>query len=625
MHKRNVLHKLLVTLTILVMSAAALPAAQGDDDPEPVEPQDLAERFLPRTPGVEREMTFFYGPFTIPPGQDINRVTLDVPVQGGFLTDVQANVYDAQTGATPSNQDMHIHHAHWFRLSEDPDDEYYVDGAGLFGIAWVFGTGEERTRGNIDARTDAEGEDGPSYGIYIEPGQPQVLIYMLHNKNNQAENVYVALDVTFVYGSSEAIADAPADCGPLPLEEGETCRAGEDFHHLHGRLWGNTFDVERNFEAWELGQESLYVRGPDDTPSMVFEAPADGVAIGTAGHLHPNGSDVIIANLGPEGSGCEADIDGDGYPGITLAVSHKFDQIPGATSSEEYQMGVTQDGWRAPMREGDRIAQFGTYLNHEYASYEAMSFAGIYVDREQPPAAYDAVCEGDDADADGFFAASRAYVVENGIPQPFVDMATYRAEVIETKLNDDWGHRHNHGHCGLPEDVPETEGDESRPCDDLDKPVPPVGSGQRVDAVHVADFLYLPGDHSITGDLGRPALVTQGEPLLFVNDDTAIGVRHTITSCKMPCNGQYVANYPQPDGYFDSDKMGNLDYIDGGLISTGGEQELLGQEYEGPGIPPATYPTWELDTTELDPGMYSYYCRIHPWMRGWVEVAEPEA
>lgn len=610
-----------IALAIATLLATHVPTALGHED-EPVTPQELADRFVPRAPGVERSMTFYYGPFTIPPGQDINRVTADVPVQGGFLTSVQANVYDAETGARPSNQDMHIHHAHWFRMSEDPSDDYYVSGGDLFGISWVFGTGEERTKGDLDARSQAEGEDGPSYGIFIEPGQPQALIYMLHNKNAVTRNVYVALDVQFIYGSADDIRNAPADCGPLPLEEGEACRAGEDLRHLHGKLWGNTFDVPRNFEAWAAGQESLFVRGPDDSGSMMFTASSDGTGLGTAGHLHPNGIDVIIANMGPAGSGCEADADGDGRPGITLAVSHKFEQVPGITSSEEYQMGVTQDGWRTPVRAGDRIAQFGTYLNHEFASYEAMSFAGFYVDRQAPPAPHDADCSTPEGQA-AFFEASRAYLIDQGTPIPFTDMATYRADVIETKLNDDWKGRVSHGHCGWPDDVT-TEDDESKPCDDPSKPTPAAGAGRAVTEVHIADFLYVPGDHSLSGQLGAPARVVQGGKLLFINEDVGIGVRHSVTSCKFPCNGKYVANYPHPDGYFDSDKMGNLDYIDGGLVATGGTHEVAGYTYSGPGVPDAAHPEWELDTETLEPGMYSYYCRIHPWMRGWVEVAPVE-
>ncbi|HVM45175.1 MAG TPA: hypothetical protein VM582_04500 [Candidatus Thermoplasmatota archaeon] len=612
--------KLAALLLVATAAYATFAPSVAGHEEGPVTLDEVADRYLPRMPGVQREMTFYYGPFTIPPGQDNNRVALDLPLQDGFLVSVQANVYDAFTGARPSNQDMHIHHAHWFRASEDPNDEYYVSGGGHFGIAWVFGTGEERTKGDIEARSSKEGPDGPRYGIFIEAGQPQVLIYMLHNKNAQTQNVYVALDVTFVYGSAEQILDAPAGCGPLPLAEGGTCRAGERFHHLHGKLWGNTFDVPRDFDAWARGEESLFVWSPDDHANMMFRASADGTAIGTAGHLHPNGLDVIIANLGPANSGCEADVDGDGYPGVTLAVSHKFSQVANAVASEEYQMGVTQDGWRAPIRAGDRIAQFGTYLNHEHASYEAMSYAGMYVDRQQPPAPHAADCTSD-LGAAAFFAAARAYLVEGGAPLPYVDAATYRAQVVATKLNDDWEGRHSHGHCGLADD-PTTPDDESKPCDD-DFPLAAPGSGRRVSAVHIADFLYLPGDHSLSGALGAPALVTRGEPLLFVNEDLGIGVRHTVTSCKYPCNGAYVANYPHPDGHFDSDKMGNYDYIDGGLVRTGGSHSLAGHEYEGPGVPASTYPTWTLDTTDLDPGIYSYYCRIHPWMRGWVEVAAP--
>lgn len=614
---------IVVFLLVAASVAATIPTAFGLVPDDSVTPQQLADRFVPRLPGVQREMTFFYGPFTIPPGQDINRVTVDVPVQGGFLVDVQANIYDVQTGARPSNQMMHIHHAHWFRLSEDPRDEYYASGAGLAGIAWVFGTGEERTRGDLDARSSENGPDGVRYGVYIEPGQPQALIYMLHNKNAAVQNVYVALDVSFVYGSAEQIRAAPADCGPLPLEAGETCRAGADFRHLHGTLWGNTWDVPRNFTAAQLGVPSIHMRSPAQSASMQFEVAEDGLAIGTAGHLHPNGIDVVVANLGPAGSGCEADVDGDGYPGATLAVSHKFSQIPGVVASEEYQMGVTQDGWRAPVRAGDRIAQYGTYFDHEYASYEAMSFAGFYVDRMDPPPAFAADCATPAGQA-AFFEAARAYLVDDGVVQPFLSVDDYLERVVDTKLNDDWTGRVNHGHCGLPADDPASDRDDTQPCDDLDAIVPAVGSGTPVTEVHVADFLYLPGDHTLSGALGAPAQVTKGDTIRFVNEDVAIGVRHSVSSCKFPCNGDYVANYPNPDGVFDSGKMGNLDYIDGGLAQTGGHHEIpvLEQEYDGPGLSSDAVPYWDLQTDDLEPGMYSYYCRIHPWMRGWMEVTE---
>jgi plastocyanin len=136
--------------------------------------------------------------------------------------------------------------------------------------------------------------------------------------------------------------------------------------------------------------------------------------------------------------------------------------------------------------------------------------------------------------------------------------------------------------------------------------------GETTEEIHIADFLYLPGDQSLSGPLGAVPQVEHGHPLTIVNEDVALGVRHTLTTCAWPCNGQYVANYPQPDGMLDTGKLGNLDYIDGGLVQTGGEYGVYVAE--------DTVPITELETEDLEPGLYSYYCRIHPWMRGWFEV-----
>jgi hypothetical protein len=65
-----------------------------------------------------------------------------------------------------------------------------------------------------------------------------------------------------------------------------------------------------------------------------------------------------------------------------------------------------------------------------------------------------------------------------------------------------------------------------------------------------------------------------------------------VTTCPWPCNGRYVANYPHANGLWDSGTLG-YDIIDGGHPN-----------------PVATTPP------DLAPGLYTYYCRIHPWMRG---------
>lgn len=554
---------LAVVVALASMTALMTPAAGLVEPPASVvNPANVVERYLPRSPGVEKDMTFYFGPFNIPPGQDINRITVDLPLHNGFVVAIAPNLVDAVTGEEPSDLDVHIHHAHWFRVSNDPNEEYYT-----LNLAWVFGTGEEKTQGSFNDRSAAEA-GGPRYGIYIPGGQPQALIFMIHNKGTQPINSYIVLDTRFVYGTQDEIASA-ANCGPVLLE-GEVCSAGDAFHAVSGKLWGQTFDVPRQADG-----DGIWVQPADrgQPNGIQFTAWADGTAIATAGHLHPNGREVLIANLGPAGSGCEADVDGDGFPGVTLLHSRKLEREPRAFPySEDYQMAASKFGWRAPVREGDRITQFGVYANQHFASYEAMSYTGIYVDRQQLPGPATGDCLADLAPR---IVGSEAGPANEGI------------------LNHNWGH-HAEPLCNLFGNLPEMPA-----CD-----LPEVGRppSAEVPAVAIGAFAYLPGDMKLSGQLGAPAQVVRGQPLRFVNADVAAAIRHTVTSCDWPCNGPYVANYPQPNGLFDSGKLGNLDYIDGGI--TGDD----------------TQPTWDLDTAELEPGMYSYYCRIHPTMRGILEV-----
>jgi plastocyanin len=57
-----------------------------------------------------------------------------------------------------------------------------------------------------------------------------------------------------------------------------------------------------------------------------------------------------------------------------------------------------------------------------------------------------------------------------------------------------------------------------------------------------------------------------------------------------------VANYPFADGIFESG--------------------ALGYTWQETYVTAKDEPTWELDTSKLDKGYYTYYCRLHAWMRG---------
>jgi plastocyanin len=109
----------------------------------------------------------------------------------------------------------------------------------------------------------------------------------------------------------------------------------------------------------------------------------------------------------------------------------------------------------------------------------------------------------------------------------------------------------------------------------------------------IADFTYA-------GDLSEattvPAVV-QGGSLVFRNEDNSRGIWHTVTACKLPCDRSTGIAYPLADGthLFDSAELGTGDAPASGVTS------------------------WKTPSN-LPPGTYTYFCRIHPFMRGVFRV-----
>ncbi len=122
--------------------------------------------------------------------------------------------------------------------------------------------------------------------------------------------------------------------------------------------------------------------------------------------------------------------------------------------------------------------------------------------------------------------------------------------------------------------------------------------------VTVDGFVYGQGDMNNTGLPARPPVVRQGGRLRFFNAE-AHSVFHTITACRAPCNRTTGIAYPVADGpvTFDS---GELGYGPAGFT------------------PAANRATWSTPTS-LRPGTYTYFCRIHPFMRGAFRVARRAA
>ena len=92
---------------------------------------------------------------------------------------------------------------------------------------------------------------------------------------------------------------------------------------------------------------------------------------------------------------------------------------------------------------------------------------------------------------------------------------------------------------------------------------------------------------------GADAVVT----MLSDADD---GILHSITSCRAPCNRTTGIAYPLADGPVDFDS-GELGFGPQGFTAA------------------ANRDTWSTPA-DLGPGTYTYFCRVHPFMRGAFRV-----
>jgi plastocyanin len=148
-----------------------------------------------------------------------------------------------------------------------------------------------------------------------------------------------------------------------------------------------------------------------------------------------------------------------------------------------------------------------------------------------------------------------------------------------------------HGH------LPENDNHGGKPAAKDFTDVTKLPSGPATNRISINDFTYAPGD--IGGIYDAVPVVKAGQPLTFYNEDAprANGIWHTITSCKAPCNASTGVAYPLADGSipFDSGELGVA------------------------GPPTAGRVSWTVPS--LPAGTYTYFCRIHPSMRGAFRVA----
>jgi hypothetical protein len=231
---------------------------------------------------------------------------------------------------------------------------------------------------------------------------------------------------------------------------------------------------------------------------------------------------------------------------------------PAGAVSWDVSMTATKPEWRVALKAGDIVNVAATYDVRHASWYESMGIMVTFFAAGKQPGAKDPFTEG--VDATGLL--THGHLPEND----------------------------NHGGSklsGLPDATSMLSG-------------PPTNN------VNIKDFTYGRGDLALTGRAGRPPVVRRGKSIKFTNLDSLPGVSprqayyHTITACKQPCNRTTGIAFPtaNADIQFDSKELG----------------------YGPAGFTPASNRhTWKTPKN-LPRATYTYFCRIHPFMRGSFRV-----
>jgi plastocyanin len=164
-------------------------------------------------------------------------------------------------------------------------------------------------------------------------------------------------------------------------------------------------------------------------------------------------------------------------------------------------------------------------------------------------------------------------------------------------------------------------GNAGEPCTADTCPALPKKDGRLTTDIHAAGFTYGQADLGVIGATGIP-LVKVGQPVRFWNEDAAANIWHTFTRCKEPCTGPTRINYPIADGgnghpndHMDFESM-EIGY---GLMWEPPRSQVGGNDpYDGQWLQDGL--VWQFTPTK--PGVYSFYCRIHPGMRGAIKAVK---
>ena len=301
---------------------------------------------------------------------------------------------------------------------------------------------------------------------------------------------------------------------------------------------------------------------PKGRPLNEFTVDHPGTLIATAGHLHPGGLYDDLDLIRPATKPAPGTIPGSVPDSVRLFRSSAdyFDRR--GPISWDMAITATPASWRPQVKAGDVLRISATYNTTRASWYESMGIMVVWEARN----------------------------TKSGT-DPFAHPIDERGHVTHGHLAED----DNHGGAYSLATTAAGYRDCSRR------------------AVQITQFRYLPGDFTATGADRCIPTVTEGHSLTFVNDDASplspgnplapsraylASVFHTVTSCQNPCGLNTGISYPVANGAggYDSGQLGL-------------------------GTPATGRLSWSTPKN-LAPGTYTFFCRIHPFMRGVFRIVQ---
>ncbi len=446
----------------------------------------------------------------------------------------------------------------------------------LHHVVWIdphggptFASGEEKTIPKLPR----------GYGYEVAGGANWMINQMIHELNaREGRSVYITWEIDWVPetpATQKQIQPATVrwmDVAGLP--------------HLYP-----VFDATKRYD---LDKDGKYVF-PDDVPtdpsqpgysqranisrSHKWVVPKSGATlVFTAGHMHPGGlhTDLTVSRDGPDPGSTPGDSPEETVP-LFRSKAHYFE--PAGAVSWDVSMTATPRDWRIHLKPGDVVDVSVTYNVKRGDWYESMGIMPLLWSTAHDPAARDP------------------------FDNPAQVGAMYKEDGILT-----------HGR------LPENKDTEART--NLKLPDPrKLRNGPKVpkSGVDIDGFFFKQGGYSAVKGfpkkLMRPVVVKEGQSLTFTNQEALPGtsnedqVWHSITTCKAPCNKGSGIGYPLA-----KPTHGGLDFDSGQLgygQSWSSEVTTGSNQYTTPVL--------------KKPGTYTYFCRIHPYMRGTFRVIKSKS